>query len=132
MLVALLVMGTYLLIADLSREERRGTLNFIRMSPESAKNILLGKLLGVPILVYFTVEFGTTIALSIRISSKNPTNLNFGFLRGPGDGMSVLLPIVSGHWYSGRGLGRTYPVGWQLGAVWWFTIHDDGDRPRRI
>ncbi len=31
---ALLVVGTYQLIADLSGEERRGTLNFIRLSPQ--------------------------------------------------------------------------------------------------
>ena len=48
----LLVVGTYLLIADLVKEETRGTLNFIRLSPQSAKTIFLGKLLGVPALVY--------------------------------------------------------------------------------
>jgi hypothetical protein len=48
----LLVVGTYLLIADLVKEEIRGTLNFIRLSPQSAKTIFLGKLLGVPALVY--------------------------------------------------------------------------------
>ena len=30
---ALIVIGTYLLISDLAHEERRGTLNFIRLSP---------------------------------------------------------------------------------------------------
>jgi hypothetical protein len=49
----LLVGGTYMLIADLSKEENKGTLNFIRLSPQSAKNIFIGKILGVPILVYF-------------------------------------------------------------------------------
>jgi hypothetical protein len=48
----LLVVGTYLLITDLVKEETRGTLNFIRLSPQSAKTIFLGKLLGVPALVY--------------------------------------------------------------------------------
>jgi len=48
----LLVAGTYLLINDLAQEERRGTLNFIRLSPQSAQSILLGKILGVPILLY--------------------------------------------------------------------------------
>ena len=48
----LLVVGTYLLIADLAKEETRGTLNFIRLSPQSAKTIFLGKLLGVPALLY--------------------------------------------------------------------------------
>ena len=48
----LLVGGTYLLINNLAQEENRGTLNFIRLSPQSEKNILIGKMLGVPILVY--------------------------------------------------------------------------------
>jgi hypothetical protein len=46
-LFALLVVGTYMLISDLAREERRGTLNFIRLSPQSTQSILLGKMLGV-------------------------------------------------------------------------------------
>ncbi|MEM8778940.1 MAG: hypothetical protein AAGF26_08730, partial [Cyanobacteria bacterium P01_G01_bin.49] len=51
-LFILLVAGTYLLITDLSREENRGTFNFIRLSPRSANNILLGKILGVPCVIY--------------------------------------------------------------------------------
>jgi len=50
--VVLLVVGTYMLVADLDQEERRGTLNFIRLSPQSATQILIGKILGVPILLY--------------------------------------------------------------------------------
>src|SRR5579883_148672 len=48
----LIVAGTYLLINDLSKEERRGTLNFIRLSPQTAISIFTGKLLGVPSLIY--------------------------------------------------------------------------------
>jgi hypothetical protein len=48
----LLVGGTYMLIADLSKEENSGTLNFIRLSPQSAKTIFIGKILGVPSLIY--------------------------------------------------------------------------------
>jgi hypothetical protein len=47
--------GVYMLIADLGQEERRGTLNFIRLSPQSSRSILLGKLLGTPILLYLGV-----------------------------------------------------------------------------
>lgn len=50
--IALPVVGTYLLISDLSREENRGTLNFIRLSPRSTQSLLSGKLLGVPVLLY--------------------------------------------------------------------------------
>jgi hypothetical protein len=48
-----LILGSvYLLVADLVQEEKRGTLNFIRLSPQSARKIFVGKILGVPILVY--------------------------------------------------------------------------------
>lgn len=48
----LVVGGIYLLVSDLEQEERRGTLNFIRLTPQPSANLLVGKLLGVPILVY--------------------------------------------------------------------------------
>ena len=51
--IILWVVGAYLLISDLDREERRGTLNFIRLTPQSASSLLLGKLIGVPCLVYW-------------------------------------------------------------------------------
>jgi hypothetical protein len=48
-----LILGSvYLLVADLLQEEKRGTLNFIRLSPQSAQQIFIGKILGVPVLVY--------------------------------------------------------------------------------
>lgn len=53
-ILALLVVGTYMLISDLSKEEQRGTLNFLRLAPQSSRSILTGKLLGVPILLYLT------------------------------------------------------------------------------
>jgi hypothetical protein len=52
---AIMVPGVYLLTTDIQQEETRGTLNFVRLSPQSARTILLGKLLGVPILVYLGV-----------------------------------------------------------------------------
>ncbi len=51
----MLVGGTYLLISDLAKEEQRGTLNFIRLSPQSETSILTGKILGVPSLIYLFV-----------------------------------------------------------------------------
>jgi hypothetical protein len=64
MLFILLVGGTYLLINDLAREEKRGTLNFLRLTPQPTHSLLLGKLLGVPILLYLFVAF--TIPLHLR------------------------------------------------------------------
>ncbi|MBW4448608.1 MAG: hypothetical protein KME38_17530 [Spirirestis rafaelensis WJT71-NPBG6] len=51
----ILVAGTYLIISDLANEQRRETLNFIRLSPQSPQSILLGKMLGVPMLLYLAV-----------------------------------------------------------------------------
>lgn len=68
----LLVVGTYLIINNLSQEESRGTLNFIRMSPRSEVNILMGKLLGVPILLYLVVILAIPLYLWIGFSAHIP------------------------------------------------------------
>jgi hypothetical protein len=60
---ALLLSGIYLLISDLAQEERRGTLNFIRLSPQSSHSILIGKLLGIPILPALAVALATPLHL---------------------------------------------------------------------
>ena len=72
MTFALLVIGSYLLLSDLDQEQRRGTLNFIRHSPRSATNILGGKLIGVPILVYLA------IALAIPFQIKTALGAGLG------------------------------------------------------
>ncbi|MEM9486802.1 MAG: hypothetical protein AAGA83_24275, partial [Cyanobacteria bacterium P01_F01_bin.116] len=51
----LFIVGGYYLVNDLAQEEKRGTFNFIRLSPHPAREILIGKLLGVPILPYLIV-----------------------------------------------------------------------------
>ncbi|MGI8503169.1 MAG: ABC transporter permease subunit [Hassallia sp.] len=72
----LLVAGTYLLINNLANEERRGTLNFIRLSPQSEVNILTGKLLGVPILVYFV----TLVAVPLHLYAGRSANIAFSYI----------------------------------------------------
>lgn len=71
-LFILLVVGTYMLIANLSGEERRGTLNFLRFSPQSAASILLGKLLGVPILLYLAAGLMLPLHLWVGLSANMP------------------------------------------------------------
>lgn len=74
LLPALLVMGgVYMLISDLAREERRGTLNFIRLSPQSSRSILVGKLLGVPVLLYIA----TAIASPLYFRSAIGAGISF-------------------------------------------------------
>ncbi|MCT7964100.1 hypothetical protein NG791_25820 [Laspinema sp. D1] len=64
--------GVYLLIADLAREERRGTLNFIRVSPQSSQSILIGKLLGVPVLLFLAVAIALPSYAATAIVAQIP------------------------------------------------------------
>ncbi|MEG4529783.1 hypothetical protein [Microcoleus sp. D2_18a_D3] len=72
--LALLVAGTYMLVSDLDKEERRGTLNFIRLSPQSAKTIFLGKILGVPILLYLATILTVPLHLYAGLAAQIPLN----------------------------------------------------------
>ena len=76
---ALLVVGTYMLVADLSKEERRGTLGFIRLSPQSISSILIGKMLGVPILLYLFCVLALPLHLGAGLAAHIPLNLILGF-----------------------------------------------------
>jgi hypothetical protein len=75
----LLVAGTYLIINDLAAEERRETLNFIRLSPQSPQSILLGKMLGVPILLYIGVILAIPLHLWSALNGEIPLYQIFGF-----------------------------------------------------
>lgn len=76
---ALLVAGTYMLINDLAQEERRGTLNFIRLSPQSSQNLLIGKLLGVPILLYLATLLAVPFHLWTGLTAQIPLIQLLGF-----------------------------------------------------
>jgi hypothetical protein len=75
----IILAGTYTLISDLANEERRDTLNFIRLSPQSAKSILIGKLLGVPSLLYIVVGLAVPLHLIAGIGAGVPLSLIFSF-----------------------------------------------------
>jgi hypothetical protein len=77
--LALLVAGTYMLVSDLDKEERRGTLNFIRLSPQSAKTIFIGKILGVPILLYLAAILAVPLHLYSGLAAQIPLNEIFCF-----------------------------------------------------
>ncbi len=72
---ALLTIGTYLLINDLVQEERRGTLTFIKLSPQSTPTTLIGKLLGVPSLLYLGVMLAIPLHLLTGITAQIPVGL---------------------------------------------------------
>ena len=68
--LALMLGGVYTIVADLNQEEQRGTLNFIRLTPQSARNIFLGKILGVPGLVYLGVLFSIPFHLGLGLAAN--------------------------------------------------------------
>ncbi|MEO1375289.1 MAG: hypothetical protein AAFW70_13405, partial [Cyanobacteria bacterium J06635_10] len=72
----LLVAGTYLIVNDLSQEERQGTLNFIRLSPQSEVSIFTGKILGVPVLIHLIV----LAAIPFHIFAGIKANISFSYI----------------------------------------------------
>src|SRR4028118_905666 len=78
-ILALLVVGTYMLISDLSKEEQRGTLNFLRLTPQSTESILIGKMLGVPILLYLVGFLALPLHLAAGLSGQMPFGMILGF-----------------------------------------------------
>lgn len=75
----LLILGTYMLIADLAKEESQGTLNFIRLSPQSSFSIITGKILGVPIPLFFMAALAGPLHLWAGLSASIPLKLVLGF-----------------------------------------------------
>ena len=72
---AVLIGGTYLLIQDLSKEQRQGTLNFVTLTPQGALSIALGKILGVPTFVYGVVAFALPLHLISGLKGDIPFHL---------------------------------------------------------
>jgi hypothetical protein len=71
MVVGLFAGGVYLLASNFSQEERRGTLNFIRLTPQQASSVIGGKLAGIPLLVYI----GTALALPLQFHAVQQAHL---------------------------------------------------------
>jgi hypothetical protein len=101
----LLVAGTYLLINDLAKEEQRGTLNFIRLSPQSETSILTGKMLGVPSLIYLFILTAIPLHFWAGHSANIPSSYIFSYyaiLAGSGIffySVALLFGLVS-RWFS--------------------------------
>jgi hypothetical protein len=92
--LGLLLGSVYTLVADLVQEEKRGTLNFIRLSPQSAKQIFIGKIFGVPMLVYLATALMVPLHLWMGLSAQAsiPTLASWYATLG---GMWFLLASVS-------------------------------------
>ena len=68
--------GVYNLVADLSLEDYKGSLNFIRISPRSSISILMGKIMGVPLLAYI----GVGLLLPYHLTAAIGANVPIAFL----------------------------------------------------
>ncbi|HYW19890.1 MAG TPA: hypothetical protein VE956_11385 [Nodularia sp. (in: cyanobacteria)] len=90
---AVLVIGTYALLNDLATEKRRGTINFIRLSPQSSQSILFGKMLGVPILLYIVILLVIPFHLWLGLKAQLPLHQILLFY--------VILLAASIFYYSG-------------------------------
>ncbi|MEO0536501.1 MAG: hypothetical protein AAF215_21815 [Cyanobacteria bacterium P01_A01_bin.123] len=83
MAVALLSAGSFLLIQNIDREQRRGTLTFVRLSPRSVFTVLGGQILGTPIVVYLAIALSLPLHLGLGLlAGFHPLNLAifYGFL----------------------------------------------------
>ena len=78
-IITLLICGVYLLISDLIKEQQRGTLSFIQFSPQSARTILTGKILGVPILLYLAILLTFPLHSVAAFQAGIPLSLIVGF-----------------------------------------------------
>ncbi len=76
LIFTLLVAGTYLLINDLAKEQNRGTFNFIRLSPQSETSILIGKMLGVPSLIYLVIA----VAIPLHLYAGHSAEIAFSYI----------------------------------------------------
>ncbi len=53
--LGLAIGGIYLLASDFDREIRQGTIDILKLTPAKPTKMLLGKMIGVPILIYWAV-----------------------------------------------------------------------------
>jgi hypothetical protein len=107
----LLLLGSYLLVRDIAREDRRGTLTFLRLSPQSSHSILLGKLLGVPLLLYLAIALVIPLHWCAAIYAGLSVLCVF----------SIYLLIIAGCacFYS---FALLYALGWGAKARTWYLM----------
>ncbi len=67
--IVLLLSGIYFISSDLAKEEHIGSLNFIRLSPQSSQKILTGKILGIPCLFYLAIVLSIPLHLISGLNS---------------------------------------------------------------
>jgi hypothetical protein len=133
--IGLILGSVYLLVADLVQEEKRGTLNFIRLSPQSAKTIFIGKILGVPSLVYLAAAVMLPFHLFAGIAAGGNIPLFAAWYLAIGSiwfllaSAAVLYVLLGGSQAILTVSAVAYPVGIPLLAINYYasgTINRDG------
>jgi hypothetical protein len=81
--LGLTIGGIYLLTADFDREIRRGTLDILKLTPAKSIEISIGKIIGVPILIYWAVFLALPLHLVAidRIASIAPNAWVWDFIK---------------------------------------------------
>ncbi len=110
---ALFVLGGYYIVDDLTREEKTGTLNFIRLSPRPAREILLGKLLGAPILPIILVLSAVPFHFIAGVlAGESVAHIaSYYLLLAAGAGFVFSLALLFGLVGSSSALGKRQAVG---------------------
>jgi hypothetical protein len=113
-----LILGSvYMLVADLVQEEKRGTLNFIRLSPQSAQKIFIGKISGVPILVYLAAALMLPMHLLVGFTAGASLTLLLSWYAAIGSiwflfaSAAVLYVLLGGIQAIVTAMAVSYPVG---------------------
>jgi hypothetical protein len=125
--LGLLIGAVYLLTADLIEEEKRGTLNFIRLSPQSARSIFIGKILGVPILVYLTAALAIPFHTFTGINGGGNISLVLGWYLTIASiwflfsSISILYVLLGGVQTIAIVVLATFTIGYPLSAVNTYT-----------
>ncbi|ERN42254.1 hypothetical protein KR51_00010640, partial [Rubidibacter lacunae KORDI 51-2] len=77
--IAAIGIGVYAIVNDIAREERRGTLDLVRLSPQSATGFFIGKLLGVPAGLYACLLLSLPLHLYAGLAARIPLLSILGF-----------------------------------------------------
>ncbi|MEM9137618.1 MAG: ABC transporter permease, partial [Cyanobacteria bacterium P01_F01_bin.42] len=148
----LFCVGGFYLVNNLAQEEKSGTLNFIRLSPRPAWQILLGKLFGVPILPAIAIGSIFPLHLISAFLGNVPILLCFSYYLMLGVGclffwcLAILIGLTASHRSGLAGQATTISIAyaaiafialvplWYSWNTWiaWFPIVQDNPAFDRI
>jgi hypothetical protein len=108
--------SVYLLVADSIAERQRGTLDCIRLSPQSPQTIFIGKILGVPSLLYLAICLALPLHTWVGIQAGGSIQLiavwdaTIGAMWWLAASMAVCYGLLGGKQAILATIGMAYPV----------------------